>query len=242
MRSAVLVGLIVLGVADLVFLNALAAPRYVEELRSQAGPAALQEPAEVELAANGSQPSPPPPTPPRAPPTPVPPLPGAPDAAPDATPAPAPSQAEPAEASPPATPVEPMPAGLEPAAAEPPPPPAAVAPAATAEAPAVTVLFLERSSTIGPEAARRLDQVASTLAAEPSRRVLLRGHTDRHGFESWNIGLSQRRAESAAAYLVRCGVDRGRIDLEWFGESQPIDPRDIERAHARNRRVEVLWR
>jgi outer membrane protein OmpA-like peptidoglycan-associated protein len=53
------------------------------------------------------------------------------------------------------------------------------------------------------------------------------------------MGLSQRRAESVATYLVQNGVPRQSIKTEWHGESQPVASNANAEGRAQNRRVEI---
>ena len=63
------------------------------------------------------------------------------------------------------------------------------------------------------------------------------GHTDDVGSDTYNLGLSQRRAESAARYLASRGVTR--YDTRGRGESEPIASNDSEAGRQQNRRVEI---
>ena len=65
------------------------------------------------------------------------------------------------------------------------------------------------------------------------------GHTDSKGSESYNQGLSERRAQAVTALLVAAGVDASIIDTSGMGETQPVASNDTEEGRARNRRVEV---
>ena len=65
------------------------------------------------------------------------------------------------------------------------------------------------------------------------------GHTDSTGSESYNQGLSQRRAVSVAAYLESRGVKSARIGTRGFGKTQPIASNETAEGQAANRRVEI---
>ncbi len=69
---------------------------------------------------------------------------------------------------------------------------------------------------------------------------VIEGHTDSVGSESYNLGLSKRRAESVASYLQAQGVNlRGRFSSEAFGETKPIASNDTAEGRAENRRVVI---
>jgi OOP family OmpA-OmpF porin len=120
-----------------------------------------------------------------------------------------------------------------PAPAPPPPPPA--------PAPERIVLrgvnFAFDSDQIDPASAVVLDVVAETLASRPGIRVRVEGHTDSMGSESYNQGLSQRRAEAVRRYLVGQGIAASRIEARGFGESRPEASNDTAEGRALNRRV-----
>jgi peptidoglycan-associated lipoprotein len=87
-----------------------------------------------------------------------------------------------------------------------------------------------------------LKRVAQELRKDPSRRLLLRGHTDQMGPDSYKHALSQRRATTVQMFLISHGAPLDRITVEAVGDSEPIDPGSNPVAWAKNRRVQVLWR
>ncbi len=69
----------------------------------------------------------------------------------------------------------------------------------------------------------------------------INGYTDSIGSESYNLGLSKRRAQAVASHLQRQGVDlSGRFTVNGYGEANPIADNSTEAGRAQNRRVEVL--
>jgi OOP family OmpA-OmpF porin len=72
------------------------------------------------------------------------------------------------------------------------------------------------------------------------RRVRIEGHTDNRGDDAYNLQLSQERAASVRAYLVKQGVAAKRLSSIGYGETQPLDPRETEEAWSQNRRVD-FW-
>jgi OOP family OmpA-OmpF porin len=99
------------------------------------------------------------------------------------------------------------------------------------------VNFAFDSDQIDPASAVVLDVVAETLASRPGIRVRVEGHTDSMGSESYNQGLSQRRAEAVRRYLVGQGIAASRIEARGFGESRPEASNDTAEGRALNRRV-----
>jgi OOP family OmpA-OmpF porin len=86
-----------------------------------------------------------------------------------------------------------------------------------------------------------LAALAAYLAANPSQRVVLVGHTDAVGSLEGNIALSRRRAEAVRARLIdSLGVAPAQLGAEGAGWLAPRDDNQTEQGRARNRRVEVM--
>lgn len=88
----------------------------------------------------------------------------------------------------------------------------------------------------------KMDSVISVLMQNPGYSVEVEGHTDSKGSDEYNIKLSQRRANEAAAYLTSKGIAKERIITKAMGESMPLVPnekdgKDDPEGRARNRRV-----
>ena len=83
-----------------------------------------------------------------------------------------------------------------------------------------------------------LNQAASAVNAAPGN-VSVEGHTDSTGSDEYNLGLSQRRAQSVVDYLVSQGVDRSKMTAKGFGESKPKTTNATREGRAQNRRVEI---
>lgn len=84
-----------------------------------------------------------------------------------------------------------------------------------------------------------LNQIASILKDNPTWSTFkVKGHTDSTGPESYNQGLSERRAQSVVDYLVSQGVSSAVVSTEGYGESQPIATNDTAEGRQANRRVE----
>ena len=103
------------------------------------------------------------------------------------------------------------------------------------------VHFAYDRANISVATAPILDRVASLLRANGAISVVIEGHADERGSETYNIKLSQRRADAVRAYLVAAGVEAARLRTQAFGKSKPEvkasgTSGDIE-GHALNRRV-----
>lgn len=129
-----------------------------------------------------------------------------------------------------------------PLGAAPPPPPSAGVEAPPPK-PVGDVLFPFEAQRLHSDTfSAELHRVALTLRADPSQRLLLRGHADRFGTPEGNVELSRRRAEAIERLLVGYGAPADRIDLEAIGDAEPADTADTPAAWAKNRRVQVLWK
>jgi outer membrane protein OmpA-like peptidoglycan-associated protein len=95
------------------------------------------------------------------------------------------------------------------------------------------------SDLVKPTAAQNLRTLAQSLGKYPNTDILIVGHTDATGSDSYNQGLSERRARSAQNFLVGEGVAPTRLRSAGRGETEPIASNDNETGQSQNRRVEV---
>ncbi len=93
-----------------------------------------------------------------------------------------------------------------------------------------------------PASQSRLDRVAQAMNTCPRVRFTVAGHTDSDGIAAQNVDLSQRRAQAVVAYLIRRGVEAGRLIAEGHGATRPLVPNDSSANKARNRRIEITAR
>ena len=81
---------------------------------------------------------------------------------------------------------------------------------------------------------------AGWLTRNPEVQVTIEGHCDERGTRGYNLALGERRANAAKDYLVRTGVDAGRITTISYGKDRPFDPGHDETAWAKNRRAHFV--
>ena len=103
-----------------------------------------------------------------------------------------------------------------------------------------TVYFDFNKATIKPVSFELLNQVAQALTDNPKIKVEVGGHTDSIGDDNYNLKLSQKRAESVKAYIVKRGIDAGRMDPKGYGENVPIADNRTKEGRDQNRRVEFV--
>jgi outer membrane protein OmpA-like peptidoglycan-associated protein len=84
-----------------------------------------------------------------------------------------------------------------------------------------------------------LQKLAETLSEYPETEVLIVGHTDNVGSNSFNRTLSKKRAASVSSQLSAMGVKNNRLIILGKGESQPTVSNDTEISRSQNRRVEI---
>ncbi|MEZ5066160.1 MAG: OmpA family protein [bacterium] len=84
-----------------------------------------------------------------------------------------------------------------------------------------------------------LDGVAESLKAWPEVRVEVGGHTDSQGNDSYNLKLSEKRAQSVMRYLISRGVGAGQLEAKGYGETAPVADNGTSDGRAKNRRVEL---
>ena len=101
------------------------------------------------------------------------------------------------------------------------------------------LLFDFDSDVIKPTAASNLQELARSLNKFGNSNILIVGHTDSQGDDAYNMALSQRRANSASAYLQSQGVPSSRVSTSGRGEAEPVASNDTDAGRAQNRRVEI---
>lgn len=102
------------------------------------------------------------------------------------------------------------------------------------------ITFDYNKSDVKPAFYDPLNSIASTLAEYPSTYIDIYGHTDSTGSDSYNQGLSERRAVSVQSYLANKGIQRARMAAVGYGETQlKCSPETSEADYQCNRRVEI---
>ncbi|PWR00539.1 OmpA family protein [Leucothrix pacifica] len=102
--------------------------------------------------------------------------------------------------------------------------------------------FATNSSTLTNAGRSALNRMASDLIRDKVviHNIGIIGHTDNVGSHQANQKLSQRRAESVAAYLASRGLNRGLMTVVGRGETQPISSNASAAGRAQNRRVNIV--
>ncbi|WP_181389698.1 OmpA family protein [Leucothrix pacifica] len=100
-------------------------------------------------------------------------------------------------------------------------------------------------ATVKKSALPNLRKVLYILMDNPQITIELGSHADSRGSDSYNLELSQRRADAAVSYIVQQGIDRSRIESKGYGETVLVndcgnDVKCPDEAHAKNRRTEFI--
>jgi len=100
------------------------------------------------------------------------------------------------------------------------------------------VHFAFDSALLSSEAKSLLNGAISAINANPST-VSVEGYTDDTGSDEYNLGLSQRRAQSVVDYLVSQGVDSSKLKAVGYGETSLTSSNATREGRSQNRRVEI---
>ena len=103
------------------------------------------------------------------------------------------------------------------------------------------VQFKTNSAELLEASFKLLDEVVTVMSANPQiEQVRVEGHTDSTGDPAYNKTLSQNRAASVMAYLVKKGIAQGRLTSEGYGPDKPIADNKDAAGQDANRRVEFF--
>jgi outer membrane protein OmpA-like peptidoglycan-associated protein len=116
--------------------------------------------------------------------------------------------------------------------------PPVVAPAAALPAD-TTVFFAFDKADLDPSAEETLSGLIGEIQDRELEGVVVKGYTDTAGPASYNMELSQRRANSVAAELTKSGIPSDVIVTEAFGQTQLAVETPDNTPNAENRRVVV---
>lgn len=99
-------------------------------------------------------------------------------------------------------------------------------------------------SKLTPAGRKFLEDLASFISQNEDlwQSISIEGHTDSRGTHGYNLRLAKMRAKKTGMFLAARGVNPNRIRIKSYGETQLLDPRQSEVAHARNRRVELHFK
>ena len=100
------------------------------------------------------------------------------------------------------------------------------------------VYFDFDKSEITPNSKLALNKLIQIFKEYPETNLLVEGHTDDKGADTYNLTLSERRAMAVGNYLKANNISASRLTINWYGETQPKVENTNDANRAENRRVE----
>jgi outer membrane protein OmpA-like peptidoglycan-associated protein len=101
------------------------------------------------------------------------------------------------------------------------------------------LVFDHDSYGLRQETKSNLTELSETLKKYDDTNILIEGHTDDTGEDTYNQKLSENRADAVEDFLLTQGITDNRVTTKGYGETQPLDSNDSEVGKQKNRRVEV---
>lgn len=108
-----------------------------------------------------------------------------------------------------------------------------------------TIYFDYNKYNIRKDSEIEVEKLIAAMEKYPSLKIKVNAHTDSRGKDSYNLWLSQKRAEATVAYMVKKGISKDRLSSEGFGETKLINQCDngsdcSPAQHEQNRRSEFI--
>jgi len=91
---------------------------------------------------------------------------------------------------------------------------------------------------IGKKTRDVLEQIKTVLVENPKGNIVIEGYTSSDGDEDYNVTLSNKRAEAVMSYLIHLGIPADRLEVQGYGESDPVGDNSKPKGRALNRRVQ----
>jgi len=101
------------------------------------------------------------------------------------------------------------------------------------------IYFDSNQSVIIPQSRYRIEEVVAFAKQFPEASFIITGHTDNKNSNEYNLNLSEKRAKRVYDALVKNGLERSKLSIEYKGESQPTGSNATESEMKKNRRVEI---
>jgi outer membrane protein OmpA-like peptidoglycan-associated protein len=86
-----------------------------------------------------------------------------------------------------------------------------------------------------------LNRIVYIVNSHTDLRIRVTGNTDADGSDTYNDGLSEKRAKSIIDYLTQKGIKRDRIEIEFKGEKNPVSDNNSAEGKQQNRRVDFAF-
>jgi outer membrane protein OmpA-like peptidoglycan-associated protein len=100
-----------------------------------------------------------------------------------------------------------------------------------------TVYFDFDKYTVEAKERSKLDGIAGKAKGT---KLIIAGYTDQFGTEEYNLGLSDRRAQSARDYLTKLGSNQANIEVMALGEQQADKSAAGRQSGAKDRKAVIV--
>ena len=98
--------------------------------------------------------------------------------------------------------------------------------------------FAYNKAVIKSDSYKLLQELIDIAKSCPNETIVIAGHTDSDGKESYNKALSEKRANAVKRYLVKKGISTSRLESIGYGENNPIADNATKQGKEKNRRIE----
>lgn len=102
------------------------------------------------------------------------------------------------------------------------------------------IFFDFDSASLSAASREALKGNARWLQEQEEVRIVIEGHADERGSDTYNLALGEKRARAASEYLLSLGIEAERINIISYGEEKATSGAANEMAWARDRRAEFV--
>ena len=103
----------------------------------------------------------------------------------------------------------------------------------------VLIYFKHNSNELPDQSFELLNKAADYMLSRPDANISIKGFTDSTGSYTYNVSVSEFRANTIKAFLVGKGVEAKRIQTSGMGPENPIASNETDAGRRKNRRVEI---
>jgi len=107
--------------------------------------------------------------------------------------------------------------------------------------PMLPIYFQYDSSKVEGEQVSRIEHNGDFLKKNKEKKIRIEGNCDERGTREYNLALGERRANAAKKYLIKLGVEAGRLSSVSWGEEKPLVFGQDEQSWAQNRRADFAF-
>jgi len=103
------------------------------------------------------------------------------------------------------------------------------------------IYFDYDKAEIRPEYHDFLIKMIRVVDGHTDLRIKVTGHTDADGSDAYNVDLSKKRAQALIDFFVANGLSKDRIEIDFKGETLPVDSNSTPEGKQHNRRVDFAF-